>query len=445
MSEHTTYWLPVVTALWAAGCTVSGGAGLDTAGNQSDDSCDAGAHGGDETELDSILAGSFESLPGYAGVGGRAQMVRQASGSTRVEVQLTGLPAGLAMTAHVHAAPCAFQEGGHYKIDPAVMETAEENELWLGLETSIDGIATRSIEFPEFTRGDALSVVLHDPSSGGKMACADLEEDAVDEGVEMVGEFAAFAQAEEDDRRIAGQLGAYRTAEETDVYLELRGLDPAQAYAAHVHALPCAVLDAGGHYKIDPTVVDTLEENEIWPEVSDYESGEMTSVRAFAHAVRADAQSVVLHRIAGDSKPKVACADLARWDHPPLTTAGVSVLLLAGQERTPDLSAFAAMTRSLDGSTEIELVASGLEPGASYPVHVHDLPCAIKDGGAHYLVDPAAGAGEENEIWLPIDGADDEGNAWVGASAEHTARPEAQALVIHDPADGARLACIDLE
>ena len=372
-------------------------------------------------------------------------MIRELAGSTRVEVQLTGLPAGLEMMAHVHAASCAYQGGGHYKIDPAVLDTVEENELWIHLLVSAEGVAATSVAFAHLTRGDALSIVLHDPASGGKMACADLEEGDPDELVELEATLAPFAQAEEQDQRIAGGAIALRAPDRTAVVLGLERLDPAQVYGAHVHALPCAVLDAGGHYKIDPTVLDALEENEIWPEVSDYEGGTTVSYRSFAHAVRADAQSIVLHRTAGDAKPKVACGDLVRLDHPALVTGGEATLLPAGEDRTPDLEAAAEMIRTLGDATAVSLEVSGLEPGASYPAHVHDLPCAIQDGGGHYLIDPAAGPAEANEVWLSIAAADDDGAARVETSVARALRPEAQSIVIHDGDDGARLVCIDLE
>lgn len=431
----------LMVAVCAASCTITGGPGLENAGDEVP--CDGGPHDGEAIPLDSIVGGDFAPLAGYTGVGGRAQLARQQDGNTRVELQLTGVPAGITMTAHVHAASCAFQGGGHYKIDPAVMDTLEANELWIHLETTADGVATASAQFPHLARGDALSVVLHDPASGSKMACADLADDAADATVELGGFFAPFAQAEEIDSWISGAVSAFRSPDATDLYLGIDGLDPEQTYAAHVHALPCDILDGGGHYKIDPTVVDTIEENELWLDTSDTASGSLWSETWFDHGARADAQSIVLHRIAGDAKLKVACADLVRFDAAPLTTTGDSALLPAGTERAPDLWATAAMTRTLEGATDVWLLAGGLAADTRYPVHVHDLPCAIKDGGAHYLVDRAAGAGEANELWLPID-ADQDGNGLAEIWVPHLARPEARSLVIHDPTDNARLACIDL-
>jgi hypothetical protein len=39
-------------------------------------------------------------------------------------------------------------------------------------------------------------------------------------------------------------------------------------YMAHVHASPCALNTADGHYKIDPTNTATVEANELWPALS---------------------------------------------------------------------------------------------------------------------------------------------------------------------------------
>jgi Cu/Zn superoxide dismutase len=442
MNESANRLLAVMAALCAAACTVMGGAGLDDSENEAPGG--PGGIAGDLIPLDSIAGGRVEPLTGYEGVGGRVQMARQLDGNTRVDVQFTGVTPGLEMTAHVHAAPCAYQGGGHYKIDPAVQDTLEENELWLHLLVSADGVASTSVTFAHAARGDAMSIVLHDPATGTKMACGDLLDDAAEGEIGLGGFFAPFSQAEEIDSGIGGAVRASRTPESTDITMTIGGLDDSQVYAAHVHALPCDVLDAGGHYKIDPTVVDTIAENEIWPDVSGIENGFLSSETSFAHALRSDAQSIVLHRVVGEAKPKVACADLMCFHGAPLVTAGDSVLVLGGQERAPDLWATAEMTRSLGGTTDAWLFAGGLAADTTYPVHVHNLPCSIKDGGGHYLIDPAAGAAEQNEMWLPLT-TDGDGIGWSQTFVAHLARPEAQSLVIHDPADNARLACIDLE
>jgi len=133
---------------------------------------------------------------------------------------------------------------------------------------SILSEVTLSIE-----QGEALSIVIHDPAGASpapKMACADL---LPDDGaaVEATGTVAPFAAAEAIDQNIAGSVTMMRDGSGTHVQLSLTGLDPAAVYGAHIHALPCGATDAagpgGGHYKMDPTVVDPLETNELWPQV----------------------------------------------------------------------------------------------------------------------------------------------------------------------------------
>lgn len=100
------------------------------------------------------------------------------------------------------------------------------------------------------------------------------------------------------------------------------------------------------------------------------------------------------------------------------------------------------MTRSLDGTTQIELELQGLQPDTQYSVHVHDLPCAVNSGGSHYKLDDSINDTlESNEIWLNVT-SDDDGDAERTVSLPFLARPEAQSIVVHGAA-AARLGCID--
>ena len=336
--------------------------------------------------VQSILAGSFAPLGGYSGVGGRAQLVRYLDGTTSVDVQLLGLAPGTEFVAHVHAQPCQYQGGGHYMIDPTVADSSEANELWLHLTSDESGVALTQRSWDHLARGDALSIVVHDPAAANaKMACADLLV-GNDSGATLSGPLAPFALAAAGDMTITGSATATRSQDATHIELDVSGLDPAAQYAAHVHALPCDVADGGGHYKLDPTVVDTLETNEIWLSVTVGGGGQAVA-EANAPAVRADAQSVVVHRIDGVDKPKVACANLVRTVYPGLARSGQSVLLPDGMSRLPGLTASASMSRTLAGATVVTLNASGLTSGTSYPAHVHNRPCAIDGGGGHYKMD----------------------------------------------------------
>lgn len=216
-----------------------------------------------------------------------------------------------------------------------------------------------------------------------------------------------------------------------------------------MHALPCEVDSAGGHYKIDPTIADTQVENELWPTVQPDAGGAAQSSDTFAHVPRMDAQAVVIHRIdtAGGSAPRVACADLVRDAYPDFQTTGTATVLPDGVDLGYSaLSASASITRRKDGSTRATIQASGLMASQVYPVHVHAQSCALENGGPHYKLDAGVtDTVESNELWLDIT-ADASGSGSAEIEAAHLARPEAQSLVIHAAEDNTkRIACIDLQ
>ncbi len=123
----------------------------------------------------SVTSGDFHSFNGGpAGISGRAQMVRTASGSTIVTVHVASLEPGAVYGSHVHNQPCAVGlAGGHYKFD-AAGPASEPNEIWPGPFTANPGGNARGKATVEATAGaDAVSVVVHAPG-GAKIACADL-------------------------------------------------------------------------------------------------------------------------------------------------------------------------------------------------------------------------------------------------------------------------------
>jgi hypothetical protein len=121
-------------------------------------------------------SGEFGPLAGYQDIGGEGYMARQFDGSTELNIAVYGVQPDVAYTAHLHVAACAANAGGHYKIDPSITTTSEANELWLHGHSSGAGTLFASASFPHRTRDDAKSLVVHDPATGAKMACADLIE-----------------------------------------------------------------------------------------------------------------------------------------------------------------------------------------------------------------------------------------------------------------------------
>jgi hypothetical protein len=114
----------------------------------------------------------------------------------------------------------------------------------------------------------------------------------------------------------------------------------------------------------------------------------------------------------------------------------------AGLERGFDISGRVQMIRTGDGRTLVNVQAWGLAPDTTYPVHVHNAPCNVNNGGGHYQHIVGGAVDSINEIW-PGFTTNISGHGNGFASNDFTASPEAQAVVIHDT-DGARIACADL-
>ena len=99
----------------------------------------------------------------------------------------------------------------------------------------------------------------------------------------------------------------------TIVSLHVGGLTPGGTYVSHVHAAPCAVGAADGHYKHDPAGSATPP-NEIWLNGGPFiaNGGGIANVHATANFIAgANAVSVVVHDTSLPSTAnKVACADL---------------------------------------------------------------------------------------------------------------------------------------
>lgn len=110
-----------------------------------------------------------------------------------------------------------------------------------------------------------------------------------------------------------------------------------------------------------------------------------------------------------------------------------------------DIGGHAQMERLPSGKTRVSVHITGLQPGVTYPVHVHNKACNDSNGGSHYQDIVGGPVDAVNEIWpgFTTNGA---GIGNGNATNAFVARPEARAVVVHDPnAGGARIACADLE
>jgi hypothetical protein len=253
--------------------------------------------------------GAFKTTTAGAGLGyaiaGGAGMVRLENGVTTVRVEAMGLdPAKSPYPAHVHALPCAVEGGGgHYKMDPAITAASPANEIWAPLTVAANGAATSSAAVHHYARIDAQSIVIHEPGTLARIACADLSPGG---DVTASGTFQALPAGQ--GLPIAGTAQLRRFAGGTDVTVHFTGLEPSLSHTAHVHALPCAQLAGGGHYKINPEITAVSEPNEIWMHTQADASGGGSSTTHVFQIARPDAISVVLHNPANGDKR--SCADL---------------------------------------------------------------------------------------------------------------------------------------
>jgi hypothetical protein len=392
----------------------------------------------------SVAGGGFTALAGYADIAGRAQIVRLADGGTVVEVHVEGLTPDTAYPAHLHALPCAFEGGGHYMIDPGLPGSGAANEVWPVVTSDAMGVGRVTLSTPHHVRPDGQAVVIHDPAADtAKMACADLKSYPVDT-VRKTGVFSPFASAEAQDGGIGGTAKMTMSAIGTSLVVDVTGLKSGVDYVSHVHTLPCAVAGAGPHYVIDPLAAAGGAANEIWPWVAPNAQGGSSTRLESEHWSRPDAQSVVIHRVLVDGALKVACADLTRQEFEDHVISGTSTLLQAGIDKGyGNAAGTASLTRGIDGGTTVELSLVGMPADMIYSAHVHEYSCGLNSGGGHYVMDLEADPGELNELWVPVVVGPDGGGSTTKI-VPHVARPEAQAIVVHDPGDGARVLCIDL-
>jgi hypothetical protein len=103
--------------------------------------------------------------------------------------------------------------------------------------------------------------------------------------------------------------------------------------------------------------------------------------------------------------------------------------------------------------TLAEIAATGLDPKATYIVHVHKNACSDEAGGTHFMFDYSGEPKPPNEVWItPKVGAKGKGTGKTTASKP--VNSDAKSMVIHlkraagakkDEKTPPKLACADLE
>lgn len=162
----------VATAWAAAGVAVAiGMAGSASAGAER-----ASSFHGVFTETEAGSAAGYD-------IHGSAKMTIDTAG-TVVTVNVSGLDPQKVYGSHLHNGTCASGGGGHYQHEEGGA-TTPPNELWLssteaGLVPNPGGVAHGAGSATWMARvssasTNARSVVVHEPGSGSRIACADLQ------------------------------------------------------------------------------------------------------------------------------------------------------------------------------------------------------------------------------------------------------------------------------
>ncbi|WP_084037298.1 superoxide dismutase family protein [Haloechinothrix halophila] len=139
---------------------------------------DPNATPANEIEGADLTEGTFnplESAPaGTESVSGVAYVARHDEGTT-VTIDVEGLQPEAAYMSHLHAQPCAEDDGGpHFRFDEKGSEKPP-NEVHIAFTADADGAANTTVSNDNPNSEGAKSIVLHlDDEDGTKFACADL-------------------------------------------------------------------------------------------------------------------------------------------------------------------------------------------------------------------------------------------------------------------------------
>lgn len=259
---------------------------------------------GTQTGGNMLGSGTFQTMAagmmaGYQ-ISGTAQ-VTLSGDVTHIELAVQGLkPDQTAYPAHVHDGSCASGGGSHYKLD-ATGPDAEANGVWPVVHAS-GSSGSGSLDISHVLRGDAKSIVIHDPSTKAKIACADL-------GLQVnAGQLAMLPEGMSLGMHVSGWGALTRVGGMTQTWLVVySGLDPNKQYPAHLHNQACADGEGGKHYEIDPNAM-AGQSNEIWPMLMTDGNGAAAAYVTAPGMARDDAKAIVIHDPV--SKNKIACADL---------------------------------------------------------------------------------------------------------------------------------------
>jgi Cu/Zn superoxide dismutase len=130
------------------------------------------------TKILMFRSGSFKPTEAgvalYGTLAGRAILETSKEGATTASVVMTGLKASTTYSNHVHNGTCANAGGDHYLHEISGSDNAV-NGMFPVFTTDAAGRVRYTLTANKIVRPDARSIVIHEPGTGVKIACADLE------------------------------------------------------------------------------------------------------------------------------------------------------------------------------------------------------------------------------------------------------------------------------
>ncbi|HMY38197.1 MAG TPA: hypothetical protein PK011_02630 [Marinagarivorans sp.] len=131
-----------------------------------------------DTKLLTFRSGSFKPTDAgvalYGTLAGRAILETSLEGNTTASITMAGLKPNTTYSNHVHNGLCADAGGNHYLHDIHGADNAV-NGMFPVFTTDATGYVHYQLSANKIVRPDARSIVIHEPGSGVKIACADLD------------------------------------------------------------------------------------------------------------------------------------------------------------------------------------------------------------------------------------------------------------------------------
>jgi Cu/Zn superoxide dismutase len=238
----------------------------------------------------------------YSQISGYAHLVVTDTHSS-IEIGVSGLTNDVVYNSHVHTGTCATGGGGYYKQDASGAQDSH-NGLWPTLKVNSRGVGSGRAEHDFIVSADAKSVVIHQPGTNSRIACADLNTSQVKSGKFVVSSLGLALY----DKFSGQAFLAVNESGNSIAELNVNGLTPEETYGFGVYTQPCSINLGGERYLQDMAGPD-IKENGMWSWVDvDLFAYGIGWVRNPFKVRLNEAASVVLLQAGTDEK--IACANL---------------------------------------------------------------------------------------------------------------------------------------